>query len=181
MGYFCSSQPRINCQLDSHRRWRQPSVALLRILPRTEWVGRDSWIRSGQDIRRTNHYISTTPESWKTLPKVNSLCKFAVFRSQHHPQRRSEHDPLLSAFWRGRAFAVKVDTERLPVFLFSGVALYRDFRIDAFYGLYNLLKVQKTGKREVVLGQPLPQTLYPARKQKVVDRVQTASGGGADF
>ena len=101
MGYFCSSQPRTNCQLDSHRRWRQTSVALLRILPRTEWVGRDSWIRSGQDIRRTNHYISTTPESWKTLPKVNYLCKFAVFRSQHHPQRRSEQDPLLSAFWRG--------------------------------------------------------------------------------
>ena len=60
-----------------------------------------------------------------------------------------------------RAFAVKVAPKRLPVFPFSGFDLYHHFRNDAFYGLYNLLKVQKTGKREVVLGQPLPQTLYP--------------------
>ena len=59
-----------------------------------------------------------------------------------------------------RAFAVKVEGKRLPVFPFSGFDLYHQFRNDAFYGLYNLLKVQKTGKREVVLGQPLPQTLY---------------------
>ena len=38
----------------------------------------------------------------------------------------------------GRAFAVKVDTKRLPVFLFSGVDLYHDFRNDAFCDLYNL-------------------------------------------
>ena len=80
-----------------------------------------------------------------------------------------------------RAFAVKVVPKRLPVFPFSGFDLYHHFRNDAFYGLYNLLKVQKTGKRDVVLGQPLPQTLYHAGKQKVVDRVQTASGGGVDF
>ena len=59
-----------------------------------------------------------------------------------------------------RAFAVKVVPKRLPVFPFSGFDLYHHFRNDAFYGLYNLLKVQKMGKREVVLGQPLPQTLY---------------------
>ena len=59
-----------------------------------------------------------------------------------------------------RAFAVKVAPTRLPVFPFSGFDLYHHFRNDAFYGIYNLLKVQKTGKREVVLGQPLPQTLY---------------------
>ena len=59
-----------------------------------------------------------------------------------------------------RAFAVKVVPKRLPVFPFSGFDLYHNFRNDAFYGLYNLLEVQKTGKREVVLGQPLPQTLY---------------------
>ena len=55
----------------------------------------------------------------------------------------------------GRAFAVKVEGKRLPVSPFSGFDLYHHFRNDAFYGLYNLLKVQKTGKREVVLGQPL--------------------------
>ena len=58
-----------------------------------------------------------------------------------------------------RASAVKVVPKRLPVFPFSGFDLYHHFRNDAFHGLYNLLKVQKTGKREVILGQPLPQTL----------------------
>jgi hypothetical protein len=47
-----------------------------------------------------------------------------------------------------RAFAVKVATKRLPVFPFSGFDLYHHFRNDAFYDLYNLLKVRKTGKRE---------------------------------
>ena len=51
-----------------------------------------------------------------------------------------------------RAFAVKVDTQRLPVFLFSGVDLYHDFRNDAFCDLYNLFKSpddRKTGSRFV--------------------------------
>jgi len=65
-------------------------------------------------------------------------------------------------FGKCRAFAVKVDTKRLPVFLLSGVDLYHHFRNDAFYDLYNLVKVRKTGKREVVLCQPLPQTLQTA-------------------
>jgi hypothetical protein len=43
----------------------------------------------------------------------------------------------------GRAFAVKVDTKRLPVFLYSGVDMYHDFRDDAFCDLYNLSKVWK--------------------------------------
>jgi len=58
-----------------------------------------------------------------------------------------------------RAFAVKVATKRLPVFPFGGLNVYHHFRNDAFYDLYNLLKVQKTGKREVVVLQPLPQML----------------------
>ena len=60
-----------------------------------------------------------------------------------------------------RAFAVKVATKRHPVFPFSGFDLYHHFRNDASVDLYNLLEVLKTGKREVVLLQPLPQTLYP--------------------
>ena len=59
-----------------------------------------------------------------------------------------------------RAIAVEVVRKRLPVFPFSGFDLYHHFRNDAFYDLYNLLKVRKTGKREVVFGQPLPQSLY---------------------
>jgi hypothetical protein len=59
-----------------------------------------------------------------------------------------------------RAFAVKVVTKRLPVSPFSEFDVYHHFRNDAFYDLFNLLKVRKTGKREVVLMQPLPQTLY---------------------
>ena len=58
------------------------------------------------------------------------------------------------------AIAVKVAAKQLPVFPFSGFDLYHHFRNDAFYDLYNLLKVPKTGKREVVLLQPLPQWLY---------------------
>ena len=58
-----------------------------------------------------------------------------------------------------RAFAVKVVRKRLPVSPFSRLDLYHRFRTDAFYDLYNLLKVRKTGKQEVVFGQPLPQTL----------------------
>jgi len=59
-----------------------------------------------------------------------------------------------------RAFAVKVATNRLPVFPFSGFDLYHHFRNDAFDDPYTLLKVRETEKREVVLLQPLPQTLY---------------------
>ena len=59
-----------------------------------------------------------------------------------------------------RAFAVKVAAKRLPVSPFSGFDLYHHFRNDTFYDLYNLSKVRKTGKREVVLLQPLPESLY---------------------
>ena len=63
----------------------------------------------------------------------------------------------------GKAFAVKVATKRLSVFPFPGFNLYHHFRNDAFYDPYNLIKVRKTGKREVVLLQPLPQTLHNER------------------
>ena len=56
--------------------------------------------------------------------------------------------------------AVKVEGKRLPVSPFSGFDLYHHFRNDAFYDLYNPLKVRETGKRRVVFRQPLPQTLY---------------------
>jgi hypothetical protein len=56
-----------------------------------------------------------------------------------------------------RAIPVKVAAKRLPVFPFSGFDLYHHFRNDAFYDLYNLLKVRKTEKLGVVLLQPLPE------------------------
>ena len=56
-----------------------------------------------------------------------------------------------------RAIPVKVAAKRLPVFPFSGFDLYHHFRNDPVYDLYKLLKVRKTGKREVVLLQPLPE------------------------
>ena len=52
--------------------------------------------------------------------------------------QKSPHDHSLGPvrlyhhICKARAFAVKVDTKRLPVFLFSGVDLYHDFRNDAF-------------------------------------------------
>ena len=59
---------------------------------------------------------------------------------------------------------------------FSGCNVYHHFRNDAFYDLDNLLKVRETGKRKVVLLQPLPQTLYTATfdisPQKTVKRLQ---------
>jgi len=80
---------------------------------------------------------------------------FCLILQHTHPERRTErHCP------RRRAFAVKVEGKRLPVSPFSGFELYHHSRNDAFYDLYNLLKVRKTGKREVVFLQPLPQTLY---------------------
>jgi len=48
--------------------------------------------------------------------------------------------------------------------------LYHHFRNDAFYDLYNLLKVRKTGKREVVVVQPLPQTLYTCQIRSTAGR-----------
>ena len=90
------------------------------------------------------------------------------FRPMSIPRKNSSlenREPLGSELSKvhnccARAFAVKVDTKRLPDFLFSRVDLYHHFRNDAFCDLYNLLKVWKTGKWEVVLCQPLPQTLY---------------------
>ena len=58
-----------------------------------------------------------------------------------------------------RAFAVKVIPKRLPVFLFSG--LLKDFKGHKTHRFENggTDQIRKTGKRDVVLGQPLPQTL----------------------
>ena len=65
-----------------------------------------------------------------------------------------------SALPHGRAFAVKVVPKRLPVFPFSGLLKdckgHKTHRFET--GGRN--QIRKTGKREVVLGQPLPQTLY---------------------
>ena len=63
-----------------------------------------------------------------------------------------------------RAFALKVAAKRHAVFPFSGFDLYHHFRNDVFYDLHNLLKVRKTAKQEVVVLQPLPQTLYMEAK-----------------
>ena len=59
-----------------------------------------------------------------------------------------------------RAFAVKVATKRLPVFLFSGpLKGCKDHKTHHFEkGGTN--QIRKTGKREVVLLQPSPETLY---------------------
>ena len=59
-----------------------------------------------------------------------------------------------------RAFAVKVEGKRLPVSLFSGLLKgckgHKTHRFEN--GGTN--QIRKTGKREVVFLQPLPQTLY---------------------
>jgi hypothetical protein len=59
-----------------------------------------------------------------------------------------------------RAFAVKVATKRLPVLPFSG--LLKGCKGHKTHRFENGGKnqIRKTGKREVVLLQPSPQTLY---------------------
>jgi hypothetical protein len=85
-----------------------------------------------------------------------------AFRPDSSPpcRKRSTFD---SGQTRGKthsAFAEKVATKRLPIFPFSGFDVYHNFRNDAFYDLYNLVDVRKTGKQDVVLLQPLPHMLY---------------------
>ena len=86
----------------------------------------------------------------------------------------SKHEIFL-AYLSRESVCGKGCPKRLPVSPFSRLDLYHRFRNGAFYELYNLLKVQKTGKREVVLGQPLPQTLYLSRfeRQPRVSRVHS--------
>ena len=59
-----------------------------------------------------------------------------------------------------RAFAVEVATERLPVVPFSGLLKgckgHKTHRFEN--GGTN--QIRKTGKRQVILLHPLPQTLY---------------------
>ena len=61
-----------------------------------------------------------------------------------------------------RAFAVKVAAKRLPVFPFSG--LLKGCKGHETHRFENggTNQIRKTGKREVVFLQPLPQTLYAA-------------------
>ena len=61
-----------------------------------------------------------------------------------------------------RAFEVKVVPKRLPVFPFSG--LLKDCKGHKTHRFENggTNQIRKTGKRDVVLGQPLPQTPYEA-------------------
>ena len=59
-----------------------------------------------------------------------------------------------------RAFAVKVEGKRLPVSPFSG--LLKGCKGHKTHRFENggTHEIRKTGKREVVFLQPLPQTLY---------------------
>jgi hypothetical protein len=76
------------------------------------------------------------------------------FIDNHLVWIRDEQDAV-----HARAFAVKVDTKRLPDFLFSG--LFKDFQGHKTHRFENggTNQLRKAGKREVFLSQPLPQTL----------------------
>jgi hypothetical protein len=67
--------------------------------------------------------------------------------------------PAASSHRLARAFAVKVEGKRLPVFPFSG--LLKGCKGHKTHRFENggTDQIRKTGKREVVLLQPLPQTL----------------------
>ena len=85
------------------------------------------------------------------------LPRLVLVRTQ--PYRSTSHEIFLL-----RAFAVKVAAKRLPVFPFSGFDLYHHFRNEAFYDFYNLLKVRKTGRREVVFAATFTANALPARQ-----------------
>jgi hypothetical protein len=62
-----------------------------------------------------------------------------------------------------RAFAVKVEGKRLPVFPFSGLLKGCTGHKTHRFENAGTNQIQKTGKREVVFLLPLPQTLYQPR------------------
>jgi hypothetical protein len=59
----------------------------------------------------------------------------------------------------GRAFAVKVEGKRLPVSPFSGLLKGCKGHKTHCFENGGTNQIRKTGKREVVFLQPLPQTL----------------------
>ena len=67
---------------------------------------------------------------------------------------------LCAICFAGRAFAVKIAAKRLLVYLLSG--LLKDCKGHKTHRFENggTNQLRKTGKREAVLCQPLPQTLY---------------------
>ena len=80
-----------------------------------------------------------------------------------------------------RAIPVKVAAKRLPVFPFSGLLKgckgHKTHRFEN--GATN--QIRKTGKREVVLPQPLPESLYekPTPRQYTARRAGVVQRGGA--
>ena len=60
----------------------------------------------------------------------------------------------------GRAFAVKVEGKQLPVFPFSGLLKGCTGHKTHRFENAGTNQIRKTGKREVVFLQLLPQTLY---------------------
>ena len=54
---------------------------------------------------------AATPESWKKLPKVTSMRKTVVFKSQYRSHTRFGNDAPLAALWRGEcAVQIKFGT-----------------------------------------------------------------------
>jgi len=103
--------------------------------------------------------ICAEPE---TIPHI----PFAALplRQTSREERLNAHvEPLSTKVTVARAFAVKVEGKRLPVSPFSrllkGCKGHETRRFE--HGGTN--QIRKTGKREVVSLQPLPQTLYLLR------------------
>ena len=97
----------------------------------------------------------SAPQEFKALERRHDC------NEEWDAQRPLEHtvetldDPLLR-----RAFAVKVATERLPVFPFSGLLKGRKGHKTHRFENGGTTQTRKTGKREVVLLHSLLQTLY---------------------
>jgi hypothetical protein len=109
-----------------------------------------------EDIRQIEGY----PADWRSISgRLEDCRQIGAFPADWRISGRLEDSRHIEDFPADRTFAVKVEGNRLPVFPFSGFDLYHRFRNDAFYDLYNRLKVRKRGKQKVGFLGPLPQTL----------------------
>ena len=120
-------------------------------------------LRPGSFPLRTGRICTANPESqlWNSpsireRQKVSEegshlrLINFVSLNSRLESSKEEKKD---------RAFAVKVEGKRLPVFRFSG--LLNGFKGHETHRFENggTYQIRKTGKRKVVFLQPLPQTL----------------------
>ena len=171
--FFITLEPRVEWY--TSRLW--PSIGQVESCLWFDLAWYSSWIRSGQ--RKLLH-IGFTLTSLNQLCS-NFRCQFVrtIFKLNTHRDEITLRDGLWWSLTRredapiwdrpklvhhrtyfSRAFAVKVVPKRLPVFPFYGLLKGCKGHKTHLFENGGTNQIRKTGKREVVFLQPLPQTLY---------------------